>query len=86
MPMVPNMIREISGLNPDRNINPDEAVARGAAIFAGYQQCRLIEYVEPGFEVTDVNSHSLGIQGIGQESLQRENIVIIPRIVFAGPF
>ena len=79
MPMVSAMIREISGLTPDRNINPDEAVARGAAIFAGYQQGGQGGESDQDFEVTDVNSHSLGIQGIAQESLQRENVIVIPR-------
>jgi molecular chaperone DnaK len=36
MPMVVRMLERLSGKRPDRSVHPDEAVARGAAIFAGY--------------------------------------------------
>ena len=36
MPMVVDMLRQLSGLEPDHTVNPDEAVARGAALYAGY--------------------------------------------------
>ena len=31
MPMVPAMLEKLTGIQPDRTVNPDEAVARGAA-------------------------------------------------------
>ena len=34
MPMVGRMLEAQSGITPDRSINPDEAVARGAALYA----------------------------------------------------
>lgn len=79
MPMVSAMIQRLSGVAPDRSINPDEAVARGAALFAGYQMSQALRSAPATFKVTDVNSHSLGLQGIGHDSHQRENIVVIPR-------
>ncbi len=33
----------------------------------------------PTFTVTDVNAHSLGIEGIDQGTYRRENVVLIPR-------
>ncbi len=33
----------------------------------------------PTFTVTDVNAHSLGIEGIDQRTYRRENVVLIPR-------
>ena len=36
MPMVARMLQALSGIQPDRTVNPDEAVARGAALYAGH--------------------------------------------------
>src|SRR5208283_448203 len=36
MPMVARMLQGLSGIQPDRTVNPDEAVARGAALYAGH--------------------------------------------------
>ena len=36
MPMVPRMLQKLTGIEPDRTVNPDEAVARGAALYAGH--------------------------------------------------
>ncbi len=79
MPMVSRMIEQLTGLTPDRNVNPDEAVARGAAIFAGYLLHQRHAGSTPHFKVTDVNSHSLGIEGIDQRTMRKENVPIIPR-------
>ena len=79
MPMVPAMIEQLSHISPDRSINPDEAVARGAALFASYQLKKRTDQSASPFQVTDVSAHSLGIQGIQQDTLRRENVIIIPR-------
>jgi len=80
MPMVGEMLRQLSGIAPDHTVNPDEAVARGAAIYASHV---LAEQAQEGpgssFKVTNVNSHSLGVEGIEQETLRKSNIVLIPR-------
>ena len=36
MPMVVEMLRRLTGLEPDHTVHPDEAVARGAALYAAY--------------------------------------------------
>jgi len=80
MPMVRQMIAELSGITPDMTVNPDEAVARGAAIFA---HTKLVEQgsIESAskLRITDVASHSLGIEGIDEQTLRKENICLIPR-------
>jgi len=80
MPMVPRMLERMTGIIPDRTVNPDEAVARGAALYAHY----LLSQPEHGgtgaaFEVTNVNAHSLGVEGIDPLTLRKINVVLIPR-------
>jgi hypothetical protein len=80
MPVVPRLLRQMSNLVPDHTVNPDEAVARGAAIFAHYLLARRTAGAPPpAFQVSDVNSHSLGIEGIDPETLRKTNVVLIPR-------
>jgi molecular chaperone DnaK len=80
MPMVPRMLQQLTGVEPDRTVNPDEAVARGAAIFAHHLLLMRNEGDErPKFQVTNVNSHSLGIEGIDQGTLRKTNVILIPR-------
>ncbi len=80
MPMVAHMLEGVSGIAPDRTVHPDEAVARGAAIYAHY----LLAQPERGgsgatFAVTNVNAHSLGVEGIDPATLRKINVVLVPR-------
>jgi molecular chaperone DnaK len=80
MPMVARKLQELTGIVPDRTVNPDEAVARGASIYCNY----LLSSVEQGgagstFQVTNVNSHSLGIEGIDPQTMRKINVILIPR-------
>jgi molecular chaperone DnaK len=80
MPMVVNMLRQLSGLEPDHTVNPDEAVARGAALYAAYlmhKEAHGGRHEE--LTIINVNSHSLGIEGIHPETLEKTNVVLIPR-------
>lgn len=90
MPMVPAMMRRLSGMEPDRNIEPDEAVALGAAIQAHLEAAGSAapgeEHLLPvlagsdgkPIRVADVTSHGLGV--IALNELNRDqNFVIIPR-------
>ncbi len=89
MPMVSEKLSGLSGLSPERATNPDEAVARGAALFAGYllAKSEASEAADGTAEdgslaavsVVDVNAHSLGIQGISQRDQNRVNRILIPR-------
>ncbi|SFT33340.1 molecular chaperone DnaK [Lachnospiraceae bacterium XBD2001] len=64
VPAVQNMIRELTGIEPSHDLNPDEAVAIGAAYYADMIQVEDEQEqskVERVVQVTDVNSHSLGV-------------------------
>lgn len=72
IPYIAEHIHQLVGKEPSREVNPDEAVAIGAAIYAGIKK-------EPGkLQFKDVCSHSIGVvvnNGKGGE----ENEIIIPR-------
>ena len=76
MPAVEQMLCELTGLSPDRSVSPDEAVAHGAALHAGL---RLHGGVDPQFQITNVNSHSLGVVGRESGSNRDRNAILIPR-------
>ncbi|EFB74562.1 Hsp70 family protein [Subdoligranulum variabile] len=92
MPMVRNMVRQISGKQPELNVNPDEAVALGAAIQA--YVCEQ-EKAEDGpaqgsgdlvpapagdmvLTISDVTSQALGVILLNDND-QEENFVVIPK-------
>ena len=81
MPMVSRMLQKLTGIEPDRTVNPDEAVARGRRVVcrpsAGQTGPRRTGHRR--FEVTNVNAHSLGVEGIEQETLRKTNVIFIPR-------
>ena len=80
MPMVVEMLRRLTGLEPDHTVHPDEAVARGAALYAAYLlAAQAGSHAQARFSVSNVNSHSLGVEGIDRETLRKRNIVLIPR-------
>jgi len=80
MPMVGQMLQQLSGIVPDHTVNPDEAVARGAALYAAYLLAKDAEGgSQATYEVTNVNAHSLGVEGIEQETLRKTNVILIPR-------
>ncbi len=79
MPMVARMLQSLTGIQPDRTVNPDEAVARGAALYASHLLAGRTGGAATTFRVTNVNAHSLGIEGIETDTLRKKNIVLIPR-------
>ena len=77
MPMVGTMLEREFGVKPDHSLSVDEAVAHGAAIYAG-----LLLASEPslqGMSVRNVNSHSLGVLGIEQAIGRQRNKILIDR-------
>lgn len=85
--LVRKMLAEFFGTEPDSTVNPDEAVAMGAALIAAKRIAELRptdtapEIVEKvgGLQITDVTSHSFGIEAFVPGTQQRINSVLIPR-------
>lgn len=90
MPMVKRMMTELSGKNPELNVNPDEAVAMGAAIqaYISVNETSDSEQEEgvPAvigdemilINVSDVTSQALGVILLN-ENAEDENYVVIPK-------
>jgi molecular chaperone DnaK len=90
MPAVYDMLREVSGRDPSRELNPDEAVAQGAAIHAAILEARetggssrmaqaVIKRLR-SVTATDVNSHSLGVEITDPRDRKlKSNHIMIPR-------
>ncbi len=78
MPMVHKMLEQESGRSVDRSLSFDEAVAHGAAIYAG-----LILASEAGSDssvkIRNVNSHSLGVLAKEPGTGRLRNGIMIPR-------
>jgi molecular chaperone DnaK len=79
MPMVGRMIKELTGIDPDKSVNPDEAVARGAALYAQYLLTKQGGQQQPSFDVTNVNAHSLGVEAVDPATGRKRNRVLIGR-------
>lgn len=80
MPMIVRMLTELAGRAIDCSVSADEAVAHGAALYADL----MLQKQGSGgghaqFEVTNINSHSLGVIGVDPISGRRMNRVIIPK-------
>jgi molecular chaperone DnaK len=78
MPMVTNMLRELTGRDPHGEVHPDEAVARGAALYAAHV-LGAQGVAAPAVAVTNVSAHSLGVEGVDVKTSLRTNYIIIPR-------
>jgi molecular chaperone DnaK len=72
------MLQKESGRMPDRSLSADEAVAHGAAIFAGLMLAAAAGKPQ-AVAVRNVNSHSLGVLGIEKATGRPRNQVLIPR-------
>jgi molecular chaperone DnaK len=78
MPAVVNMLRKLSGQEPDASVSPDEAVAHGAALHAGILLARRHGQT-PSFRIKNVNSHSLGLVATDVRTRRPRTAVLIPR-------
>jgi molecular chaperone DnaK len=82
MPMVRQMIARISGKQPVAGVNPDEAVALGAAVVAESTSAEAAASTGTATTISrvavrDVTSQSLGV--IAVDKAVRQNTVVIPR-------
>lgn len=83
MPMVPALIEQLSGKDPDRSVNPDEAVALGAAVQAqliaeadGTSQPILSTSSGSTLTVADVASQSLGVIALDDDGAPANSVII----------
>lgn len=83
IPAVQEMIKRVTSKEPSLDVNPDEAVAAGAAIQTLLMD--LEEEIDEGFTkplihgIVDVNSHSLGTIMRDPETMELVNCIILPR-------
>jgi molecular chaperone DnaK len=78
MPAVYNLLRDMSGKEPDCSVSPDEAVAHGAALHAGILLAKH-RGEAPMFCIRNVNSHSLGVAATDVKTGRPRTAKIIPR-------
>ena len=78
MPLVAKDIKDYLQMEPVQAVNPDYAVAEGAAIQAGIIQGSI--HQEDSIIITDVNPYTLGIRVVDDYSMDRM-AVVIPRNV-----
>ncbi len=90
MPAVSKMLKEVSGKAPSRTVDPETAVAQGAAIHAAILEARLTDGQSKlgqtvanrlrSVKATDVNSHSLGVEISNPADRTRKvNHIMIPK-------
>ncbi|MBN2216447.1 MAG: Hsp70 family protein [Pirellulales bacterium] len=79
MPAVVDMLRRVSGKEPDRSQSADEAVAHGAALYAAMLMHAPAASRLAGLRLVNVNSHSLGLVGIEPETNRRMSVALIPK-------
>jgi len=78
MPMVMRMLQEMTGRPPDGSLSLDEAVAHGAAIYAGIRLATEAGQT-PRTNIQNVNSHNLCVLGIEAATGRPRSQVMIPR-------
>jgi molecular chaperone DnaK len=79
MPMITDMLRRVTGKEPDCSQSPDEAVAHGAALYAGMLMAGRNGAESRKYELINVNSHSLGVVGVHAKTRERVNVILIPK-------
>jgi len=78
MPMIQEALEEASGLKVDRSLSPDEAVAHGAALYAGFLLGGDGKN-RPTMSIVNVNSHDLGVLAVERQTGMNRRQVLIAR-------
>lgn len=79
MPMIGQMLRKVTGREPDCSQSPDEVVAHGAALYAGMLTKQRASAGQTKYDLINVNSHSLGVVGIHPVTREKTNVILIPK-------
>ena len=74
IPYVEKKVRDFMGKEPARDINPDEAVAIGAAIFGDMNKQNSVNR-----EIQDTSSHGIGFVITKDNGRMKENFVLIKK-------
>ncbi len=74
IPYVENHLKELLGIEPSHEVNPDEVVAMGAAIYGKQLTDSTTEKV-----IHDVCSHSIGVVTMNPQTMMKENTILIKR-------
>jgi molecular chaperone DnaK len=78
IPLVHRMLSDKFGKEPRRGVNPDEAIALGAAIQAGLKSGALD--ISRGIMITDVCPFTLGVEVVGNTGFQKMSGMFSPII------
>jgi len=83
MPMIREMVHEVTGKAPSEELNPDECVAHGAAWQAlllagrdGALRSDLAKWIPSGLSVEKVTTHNLGTDALRNETEVRDFLMI----------
>ena len=79
MPMIREMLEELSGRPPNTSLSPDEAVAHGAAVRAQILLDKNSGVGGPKPRIRNVNSHTLGVVALDVETREPRVVPLIPR-------
>ena len=83
IPLVQEMVKEMSGKDPEIGINPDEVVAIGAAIVAAHEEGTIVRdkkgEIVSAIKIQDVTAHALGVIVWDEEKGREVNSIIIPK-------
>lgn len=79
MPMIRDMLRNVTGKEPICSLSPDEVVAHGAALYAQDLIARESGSQGAACDLVNVNSHSLGVVGTEASTGRKTNVVLIPK-------
>ncbi len=78
MPAIEARLEQLTGLKPAPGIHQDEAVARGAALYAEHLLAvREKRASKLQLSITDLTVHSLGLQWNDEQTGREENVVLI---------
>jgi molecular chaperone DnaK len=80
MPVIVEKLKELTHLEPAPGIHADEAVARGAALYAEHLLAAREGRRSPlQLAITDMTAHSLGLEWSDPQTGRLENVVLIQR-------
>lgn len=78
IPYITKKLKEYFGKEPSRQIHPDEAVAKGAALYSNYVRNESDNQKDVA-RFSDISSHSIGLITVDRERKKKVNTILIRR-------